>query len=133
MDGTRHALAVKVRIKTASLSNSCMHTSVGVGIIIQTLCPLVKYCCLDSPLCDSISLAVFFFFLNYNITAGCAQGCVFCATGQQGFFRQLSSEEIFEQVARFSQMLQQKDNNNSNDEPETNEKSTHGKTTRLSK
>ena len=34
--------------------------------------------------------------------AGCAMGCVFCATGQMGFFRQLSSTEIFEQVQRFS-------------------------------
>ena len=29
--------------------------------------------------------------------AGCAMGCVFCATGQMGFSRQLSSSEIFEQ------------------------------------
>jgi radical SAM superfamily enzyme YgiQ (UPF0313 family) len=37
--------------------------------------------------------------------AGCAMGCVFCATGQMGFARQLSSEEIFEQVSRFSSEL----------------------------
>jgi len=37
--------------------------------------------------------------------AGCAMGCVFCATGQMGFARQLSSDEIFEQVARFSSEL----------------------------
>ena len=37
--------------------------------------------------------------------AGCAMGCVFCATGQMGFFRQLSSAEIFEQVQRFSAEL----------------------------
>jgi len=29
-------------------------------------------------------------------------GCVFCATGQMGFARQLSAEEIYEQVATFS-------------------------------
>lgn len=34
--------------------------------------------------------------------AGCAMGCVFCATGQMGFFRQLTGTEIFEQVQRFS-------------------------------
>ncbi len=34
--------------------------------------------------------------------AGCAMGCVFCATGQMGFARQLTSEEIYEQVARFA-------------------------------
>ncbi len=31
--------------------------------------------------------------------AGCAMGCGFCATGQGGFFRQLSAGEILEQVA----------------------------------
>jgi len=37
--------------------------------------------------------------------AGCAQGCVFCATGQMGFSRQLTVDEIFEQVSRFSAEL----------------------------
>ena len=37
--------------------------------------------------------------------AGSAQGCVFCATGQMGFSRQLTPDEIFEQVARFSSEL----------------------------
>lgn len=37
--------------------------------------------------------------------AGCAMGCVFCATGQMGFFRQLTSTEIFEQAQRFSAEL----------------------------
>lgn len=37
--------------------------------------------------------------------AGCAQGCVFCATGQMGFTRQLTPEEIFEQVSRFASEL----------------------------
>jgi 23S rRNA (adenine2503-C2)-methyltransferase len=32
--------------------------------------------------------------------AGCAMGCTFCATGQAGFERQLSTGEIVEQVAR---------------------------------
>ena len=32
-------------------------------------------------------------------------GCVFCATGQMGFSRQLTSDEIFEQVARFATEL----------------------------
>ena len=32
--------------------------------------------------------------------AGCAMGCTFCATGQGGFDRQLSSGEIIEQVVR---------------------------------
>jgi len=37
--------------------------------------------------------------------AGCAQGCVFCATGQMGFQRQLTSDEIVEQVTRFATHL----------------------------
>jgi len=37
--------------------------------------------------------------------AGCAMGCVFCATGQMGFARQLAPEEIFEQAARFASEL----------------------------
>lgn len=39
--------------------------------------------------------------------AGCAMGCVFCATGQMGFARQLTSDEIFEQVSRFASELKQ--------------------------
>uniref|UniRef100_A0A7S4S4Z6 Radical SAM core domain-containing protein n=1 Tax=Ditylum brightwellii TaxID=49249 RepID=A0A7S4S4Z6_9STRA len=37
--------------------------------------------------------------------AGCAMGCVFCATGQMGFARQLTPEEIFEQVSIFASEL----------------------------
>ena len=57
--------------------------------------------------------------------AGCAQGCVFCATGQMGFARQLTSDEIFEQVARFASELQQREDDKS-------QKKSHGKSTRLS-
>lgn len=39
--------------------------------------------------------------------AGCAMGCVFCATGQMGFARHLSSTEIFEQAVGFARILQQ--------------------------
>ncbi len=39
--------------------------------------------------------------------AGCAMGCVFCATGQMGFGRHLSAVEIFEQAMRFARDLQQ--------------------------
>jgi len=41
--------------------------------------------------------------------AGCAMGCVFCATGQGGFARQLSPGEIFEQVSRFASELSRED------------------------
>ncbi len=37
--------------------------------------------------------------------AGCAMGCVFCATGQMGFGRHLRTEEILEQVWRFDREL----------------------------
>lgn len=38
--------------------------------------------------------------------AGCAMGCVFCATGQMGFARNLTATEIFEQAVYFAQELQ---------------------------
>jgi 23S rRNA (adenine2503-C2)-methyltransferase len=37
--------------------------------------------------------------------AGCAMGCVFCATGQMGFKRHLTSGEIVEQVLFFARQL----------------------------
>ena len=39
--------------------------------------------------------------------AGCAMGCTFCATGQQGFNRHLTSAELVEQVARAKYAAQQ--------------------------
>lgn len=46
--------------------------------------------------------------------AGCGMGCVFCATGQMGFSRQLSSTEIFEQAQRYSAQLRAKNERLSN-------------------
>jgi 23S rRNA (adenine2503-C2)-methyltransferase len=37
--------------------------------------------------------------------SGCAMGCVFCATGQMGFERHLTSGEIVEQVLYFARQL----------------------------
>lgn len=37
--------------------------------------------------------------------AGCAMGCVFCATGQMGFGRHLTATEIFEQAVLFAREL----------------------------
>jgi 23S rRNA (adenine2503-C2)-methyltransferase len=37
--------------------------------------------------------------------AGCAMGCVFCATGQMGFKRHLSSGEIVAQVMYYAHLL----------------------------
>ncbi len=39
--------------------------------------------------------------------AGCAMGCVFCATGQMGFRRNLTSGEIVEQVLYYARQLAQ--------------------------
>ncbi|MFL7892737.1 MAG: 23S rRNA (adenine(2503)-C(2))-methyltransferase RlmN [Anaerolineales bacterium] len=41
--------------------------------------------------------------------SGCALGCVFCATGQMGLKRNLSSGEIVEQVMVFERSLHQED------------------------
>jgi 23S rRNA (adenine2503-C2)-methyltransferase len=37
--------------------------------------------------------------------SGCAMGCVFCATGQMGFKRHLTTTEVFEQALHFAQEL----------------------------
>ena len=39
--------------------------------------------------------------------AGCAMGCVFCATGRMGLLRNVSSGEILEQVLHFERLLRQ--------------------------
>jgi 23S rRNA (adenine2503-C2)-methyltransferase len=43
--------------------------------------------------------------------AGCAMGCTFCATGQAGFERHLTTGEIVEQVARAAQASPQRVSN----------------------
>lgn len=65
--------------------------------------------------------------------AGCAQGCVFCATGQMGFSRQLTPDEIFEQVARFASELAHQDklDQKSSKNKQQGERKT-GRSTRLS-
>lgn len=40
--------------------------------------------------------------------AGCAMGCVFCATGHMGYYRNLSSGEIIQQVLHYARVLKQK-------------------------
>ncbi len=45
--------------------------------------------------------------LCISTQAGCAMGCVFCATGQMGFKRHLSSGEIVEQVLYYARMLRE--------------------------
>ncbi|MHB8818470.1 MAG: 23S rRNA (adenine(2503)-C(2))-methyltransferase RlmN [Bellilinea sp.] len=45
--------------------------------------------------------------LCISTQAGCAMGCVFCATGQMGFKRHLSSGEIVEQVLYYARILRE--------------------------
>jgi 23S rRNA (adenine2503-C2)-methyltransferase len=47
--------------------------------------------------------------LCISTQSGCALGCVFCATGQMGFQRNLSSGEIVEQVVFFARELKEND------------------------
>jgi 23S rRNA (adenine2503-C2)-methyltransferase len=44
--------------------------------------------------------------LCISTQAGCAMGCVFCATGQMGFKRNLTSGQIIEQVLYYARQLQ---------------------------
>jgi 23S rRNA (adenine2503-C2)-methyltransferase len=44
--------------------------------------------------------------LCISTQAGCTMGCVFCATGQMGFRRNLTSGEIVEQVLFYARQLQ---------------------------
>src|SRR5581483_3913389 len=46
--------------------------------------------------------------------AGCAMACSFCATGQQGFRRNLTSGEIVEQVLHFGRGLRGEDDHITN-------------------
>jgi 23S rRNA (adenine2503-C2)-methyltransferase len=45
--------------------------------------------------------------LCISTQAGCAMGCVFCATGQMGFKRHLTSGEIIAQVMHYARALQE--------------------------
>jgi 23S rRNA (adenine2503-C2)-methyltransferase len=45
--------------------------------------------------------------LCISTQAGCAMGCVFCATGQMGFKRHLSSGEIIAQVLYYARALKE--------------------------
>jgi len=47
--------------------------------------------------------------LCISTQAGCAMGCVFCATGQMGFKRHLTSGEIVAQVMYYARLLHDED------------------------
>lgn len=46
--------------------------------------------------------------LCISTQSGCGMGCVFCATGQMGFFRNLNAGEILEQVLFYARLLAEK-------------------------
>lgn len=46
--------------------------------------------------------------------SGCGMGCVFCATGQMGFYANLSGGQIVEQVLHFARLLRAEGNDISN-------------------
>ena len=52
--------------------------------------------------------------LCISTQAGCAMGCVFCATGQMGFKRHLSSGEIVAQAMYYAHMLHEENLNVTN-------------------
>jgi len=52
--------------------------------------------------------------LCISTQAGCAMGCVFCATGQMGFKRHLSSGEIVAQVLYYARLLKAENKNVTN-------------------
>lgn len=52
--------------------------------------------------------------LCISTQAGCAMGCVFCATGQMGFKRHLSAGEIIAQVLYYARLLQAEGKNVTN-------------------
>jgi len=76
--------------------------------------------------------------LCISTQAGCAMGCVFCATGQMGFKRNLSSGEIVGQVMHAARLLQGKGHSLTNivfmgmGEPFHNYENTMAATDRLS-
>jgi 23S rRNA (adenine2503-C2)-methyltransferase len=47
--------------------------------------------------------------LCISTQVGCAMGCTFCATGQMGFTRHLTSGEIISQVMYYARLLQKED------------------------
>jgi 23S rRNA (adenine2503-C2)-methyltransferase len=75
--------------------------------------------------------------LCISTQAGCAMKCVFCATGQMGFRRNLTSGEIVEQVIYYARQLKQKGEHVTNvvvmgmGEPFYNYEATLGATDRL--
>ena len=71
------------------------------GETVKTLFRLFDNCCIESVLMfydERHTLCI-------STQVGCAMGCVFCATGQMGFKRNLTGGEIVEQVIYYARYL----------------------------
>ncbi len=64
-----------------------------------------RFASAEAPLSENLRGAKNRRTLCISTQAGCAMGCVFCATGQMGFKRNLSSGEIVGQVMYYARML----------------------------
>ncbi len=62
---------------------------------------LMRHGSMNSPQTGRITVCV-------SSQIGCAMNCQFCATGQQGFKRNLSSSEIIDQILFFSRLFRKK-------------------------
>ncbi len=83
--------------------------SLGAGELISQKDSTIKraYACKDGQVIESVLMRYSSGRSTVCVSsqAGCAMGCVFCATGQMGFARQLTAEEIFEQVANYDCLI----------------------------
>lgn len=84
----RHMLPVKTLISSSGNTEKTLFRTPN-GMAVETV--LMKYR-RRRTLCISTQI-------------GCAMGCVFCATGQMGFRRHLTSGEIVEQVLYYARRL----------------------------
>ena len=95
-DGWTVGTAAEVRrVATDDGLTTKLLLRMGDGILIETV--LMQYPEPDSQPRSTVCVST---------QAGCAMGCVFCATGQMGFERNLKAEEIVAQVIHVARLLQ---------------------------
>jgi len=95
-----------------ALAAVCTLEGLAVAVELQSKDGTVKraYRCGDGQVIESVLMP----YKDGRRTAcissqaGCAMGCVFCATGQMGLSRQLTAAEIVEQVYRYDRELRSK-------------------------
>lgn len=94
----RHTLSERATLQIGSLA-SVQHSSDGQTKKILMQMPDGQY--IETVLMRYDKRRT----LCISTQAGCAMGCVFCATGQMGFFRNLTTAEIVAQVLHFAREL----------------------------